>query len=449
MNKKKFLSMAIAGALMVSAATAAYANPVTDTDDPAYVELTAVADNAKAKGEAISPAELEKLAVPKADVKLVDKKADAATVALYRYLSAVPKAGKVIYGHENDAHHKMFRPAGGSESDTKDVTGSLSGIVGFDALSFVGDEQRLDDCEWNTGKTYVDKMVEITRKAAGEGAIITMSMHMPNFDLVERRAAVTGSTPENRDHYMNYTTHISEGNVVHRILPGGDLNASYNGYLDRVAEYGNRMAEDGIPVLFRPLHEHNGYWFWWGKEHSSEKDFQQLWEYTVKYLRDTKGVHNFLYVYSPNGHFKTEADYLDRYPGDKWVDIMGVDTYDDDQTGQWYTDLCGDLDVMQQVSEKHGKLMTITEVGVRRGGSLAVTGNVDKQWFSKVAKIAVDHKVPYFMTWSNFEKLTNNFFAPYMVSKNRGHEMINEFVDFYNEPETLFADGVNWQSLKK
>ncbi|MBQ5919485.1 MAG: beta-mannosidase, partial [Selenomonadaceae bacterium] len=211
MNKKKFLSMAIAGALMVSAATAAYANPVTDADDPAYVELTAVADNAKAKGEAVSPAELEKLAVPKADVKLVDKKADAATVALYRYLSAVPKAGKVIYGHENDAHHKMFRPAGGSESDTKDVTGSLSGIVGFDALSFVGDEQRLDDCEWNTGKTYVDKMVEITRKAAGEGAIITMSMHMPNFDLVERRAAVTGSTPENRDHYMNYTTHISEG----------------------------------------------------------------------------------------------------------------------------------------------------------------------------------------------------------------------------------------------
>ena len=279
MNKKKFLSMAIAGALMVSVATAAYANPVTDADDPAYVELTAVADNAKAKGEAVSPAELEKLAVPKADVKLVDKKADAATVALYRYLSAVPKAGKVIYGHENDAHHKMFRPAGGSESDTKDVTGSLSGIVGFDALSFVGDEQRLDDCEWNTGKTYVDKMVEITRKAAGEGAIITMSMHMPNFDLVERRAAVTGSTPENRDHYMNYTTHISEGNVVHRILPGGDLNASYNGYLDRVAEYGNRMAEDGVPVLFRPLHEHNGYWFWWGKAFCDSATYKNVYKY--------------------------------------------------------------------------------------------------------------------------------------------------------------------------
>ena len=446
MNKKKLLTMSIVGALMMSASSV-WANPVTDADDPAYVELVQVPDNAKAKSEAISGEQLSKLAVATKDVKLVDAKADTHAVALYRYLSAVGKSGKVIYGHENDVHHKMFRPAGGSESDTKDVVGSVSGIVGFDALSFVGDEQRLDDCEWNMGKTYVDKMVEQTLPAAKEGAIISLSMHMPNFDLVERRAAVTGSTPENRDHYMNYTTHISEGNVVHRILPGGDLNASYNGYLDRVAEYGSRMEAEGVPVLFRPLHEHNGYWFWWGKEHCSEGDFQKLWEYTVKYLRDTKGVHNFLYVYSPNGHFNTEADYLERYPGDKWVDIMGVDTYDDDQTGQWYELLGKDLDIMSDTAARHHKLIAITEAGVRRGGSLAVTGNVDKAWFSKVADIATAHQVPYFMTWSNFEKLEHNFFAPYMVSKTKGHEMVNEFVDFYNGENTLFADGINWQAL--
>lgn len=152
MNKKKFLSAAIAFALTASFSAAALADPVTDADDAAYVELTAAADNVRAKGEAISPEELERLAVPRSEVKLADKKASAETVALYRYLSAVPKAGRVIYGHENDAHHKMFRPDGGSESDTKDVTGSLAGIIGFDALSLVGDEQRLDDCEWNMGK---------------------------------------------------------------------------------------------------------------------------------------------------------------------------------------------------------------------------------------------------------------------------------------------------------
>ena len=46
------------------------------------------------------------------------------------------------------------------------------------------------------------------------------------------------------------------------------------------------------------------------------------------------------------------------------------------------------------------------------------------------------------MTWSNFEKLPHNFFAPYMVSKTKGHEMVNDFVNFYNEDTSLFADGL-------
>ena len=54
MNKKRFLSMAVACALMASASATVFANPLTDADDPAYVELTAVADNAKAKGEALT-----------------------------------------------------------------------------------------------------------------------------------------------------------------------------------------------------------------------------------------------------------------------------------------------------------------------------------------------------------------------------------------------------------
>ena len=450
MNKKRFLSMAVACALMASASATVFANPLTDADDPAYVELTAVADNAKAKGEALTAQELEKLAPAAAEVKLVDAKANSQSVALYRYLAVVTKAGKVIYGHENDAHHKMFRPENGTQSDTKDITGSYSGIVGFDALSFVGDEQRLDDCEWNMGKTYVDKMVELTTPAVKEGAIISLSIHMPNFDMVERRAKVTGSTPENRDHYINYTTHISDGNVVHRILPGGDLNNSFNGYLDRVAEYAERMEKEGAPILFRPLHEHNGSWFWWGVKTSTPEEFQKLWEYTVTYIRDTKGVHNFLYAYSPNGPFANEQEYFTRYPGDKWVDIYGIDIYDDDQTGAYYDKLDSSMEIIEKLAAKHGKVMALTEAGVRRGGSLAVTGNVDKQWFSKVSAICAKHKAPYFMTWSNFEKLPHNFFSPYMVSKTRGHEMVNDFVNYYNESNTLFADGLaDYRSLAK
>lgn len=275
---------------------------------PTTLPSTVQPDAAKAKAEAPTIRQLAPL-VNKSLV-LSDKKADSAAVGLYRYLDAVGKSGYVIYGHENDAHHKMFRPEGGSESDTKDVTGSLAGVTGFDALSFTGDELRLTDVEANMGVTCVDRMVDITTKAAKEGTILTLSMHMPNFDLVVKKAKVTDKVD-----YSGYSPNIMEGNVAHRILPGGDLDKSYNGYLDMVADYGLRMQKQNIPVIFRPLHEHNGYWFWWGAKNTSAKDFQQLWEYTVTYLRDTKGVHNFLYAYSPNGPFTSEENYLDRYPG--------------------------------------------------------------------------------------------------------------------------------------
>ena len=434
MKKSRILISAVCG-LLAMAPVGVLANPLTDANDSAYIEKTVRPDAEKAAKEA---ATLTRLApYVNQDLHPVDAKATSEAVALYRYLHAVGKSGQVIYGHENDVHHKMFCPENGSESDTKDVTGALAGVVGFDSLSFTGDELRLDDSDWNMGIRYVERMAEKTAKAAEEGSIITLSMHLPNFDRVARKAAVTGEVD-----YSSYSPHILEGNVAHRILPGGNLNSVYNQYLDLVADYGLRMQEKGIPVIFRPLHEHNGYWFWWGVKSTSAKDFQKLWEYTVTYLRDQKGVHNFLYAYSPNGPFQNEQEYFTRYPGDAWVDIYGIDTYDDDQTGSYYLNLDKSLELIQGLAEKHGKVLALTEAGVRQGGSLAITGNKDKQWFSKVSAICAKHQAAYFMTWSNFEKLPHNFFAPYMVSKTKGHEMVNDFVNFYNEDTSLFADGL-------
>ncbi len=145
MNKSR-MALAVLGAMLAASSPAVEANPITDVNDPAYVARTVHPDGEKARAEAAS---LEKLA-PYVDPDLrpaADAKATPETVALYRYLAAIGKSGRVIYGHENDAHHKMFRPVGGSESDTKDVTGASAGIVGFDSLSFTGDELRLDDCD--------------------------------------------------------------------------------------------------------------------------------------------------------------------------------------------------------------------------------------------------------------------------------------------------------------
>ena len=441
--RKKLLAMAVGVSLsMPLLAGVAQASVLDNPQDKAYVERSVLPDNAKAQKEALTTAEVENL-TPLTN-KVVDKQLTPEAARLYRYLLAVPKAGKVIYGHQNDTHHKMFRVDSGSESDCKDVTGSIAGVVGLDSLSLTGDELELTAAEQAAGITLTSRLVEIAEQADKQGAILTLSMHIPNFDLVAKKPKINGMYD-----FKGYSPNVLTGKVGKRILPDGDLNEVYRAYLDMVADFALRLQDKHIPVIFRPFHEQNGFWFWWGGRNISSKDFQSLWQYTTTYLRDVKGVHNFLYAYSPNGPFDNEAGYLDRYPGDDYADIFGVDTYDDDQSGIWYQNLDKTLAVMEKLGRERHKVIAVTELGVRKDGSLSVAGNVDKQWFSKAAAICRAHKASYFMSWANFDKQEHNFFMPYMVSDKRGHEMINEFVDFYNEPSSIFADGnTDYKKLK-
>ena len=100
-------------------------------------------------------------------------------------------------------------------------------------------------------------------------------------------------------------------------------------------------------------------------------------------------------------------------------------------------------------ADAHGKLPALTEVGVHKnGGGLALTGNDDPHWTSAAAAVARRHHIPYLMTWANFEQEEKNFYQPFMVSDTRGHELIDGFIDYYNEETSLFADGLgDWRGL--
>ncbi len=434
--RKAYLTAALLAALSLTQGICA-ASPTDDPMDSVYVEKTVQADNAKAKAEMPKPADLANVEPAYAKTaRLTDRQAIPAVRSLYRYLAALPQKGYVLYGHQNDAHHKMFRIKSGTESDTKDVTGSLSGVVGIDALSLTGDELHPREAAKIEGTTLMDKTVNLSLKAAKEGAILTMSMHLPNFEVVSKKPKVNGKYD-----FLGYSANKLEGNVAHRILPGGDLNPVYTAYLDMVAEYALHLQAANVPVLFRPFHEHNGSWFWWGGNNVNDEDFDALWKFTVKYLRDTKGVHNFLYAYSPNGPFDDADRYFERYPGDAWVDMLGVDYYQDNGNDAYYDQLETTLALMRSEAEKRHKLIGLTECGVRDGGSLALTHNKDKKWFTRIMQICQKEKVPYYLTWANFEKEAHNFFEPYMVNDTRGHEMVDDFVRFYNEPASIFADG--------
>ena len=107
-------------------------------------------------------------------VHLADAAATAEARQLYAYLTALGQLQYTIYGHQNDAHHKFFRIDSGTNSDTKDMTGALAGIVGLDALSLTGEELELTDAERAAGMSCADKLERIAAEASNEGAILTL-----------------------------------------------------------------------------------------------------------------------------------------------------------------------------------------------------------------------------------------------------------------------------------
>ena len=62
---------------------------------------------------------------------------------------------------------------------------------------------------------------------------------------------------------------------------------------------------------------------------SLPEEYKTAYQFTVDYLKNTKGVHNILYAFSPDNSYTTETNYLSRYPGDKYVDVLGMDNYGD------------------------------------------------------------------------------------------------------------------------
>ncbi|MDR1324846.1 MAG: hypothetical protein LBK00_02280 [Treponema sp.] len=373
-----------------------------------------------------------------ASVRLVDGEATAETARLYAYLKAIGNTDKVIYGHQNDLHHKRGTAYSGStQSDTKDITGSFAGIMGIDTLSIIGNEYpgstvRTGDPDYDADP--IAGSAKLSIHAAREGAIVTVSTHFPNFNYVK----------ESGD-WNSYTPGTLTGDVMLRILPGGDLNGLFNEYLDKIATYAHLLETAGVPLLFRPFHEHNGSWFWWGKAFCTPETYKNVVRYTVEYLRDIKAVHNFLYVYSPNGPFSNKDDYLERYPGDEYIDVIAFDYYDNSNgNDSWMnTSLANTISLVDGIARERGKVSAVAETGMSTSG---IATNTRQTWFTDVLDKVSASNMAYYLVWANFSGGTN-YMAPYKTSATTGHPMVDTFIDFYNNDNSIFANGTGFYGL--
>jgi len=141
-----------------------------------------------------------------------------------------------------------------------------------------------------------------------QGGLVTISAHM--YDPTLTNSAFGGL----RDKDVDLNTLLA---------PDTESHARWIQELDKIAAGLLELKTNGVVVLWRPFHEMNGDWFWWdGKD---PETFKKLWRQEIDYFTKTKGLDNLLWVYAPN-HRANTAVY---YPGDRYVDLVGLDAYTD------------------------------------------------------------------------------------------------------------------------
>ncbi|MDE7289469.1 MAG: glycoside hydrolase family 26 protein, partial [Oscillospiraceae bacterium] len=119
-----------------------------------------------------------------------------------------------------------------------------------------------------------------------------------------------------------YTESLGDEPDFEKLLtPGTDEYKAMIENWDKAANALAELRDAGIPVLWRPFHEFDGGWFWWGK--GGGDNFIKLWQMMYDRYTNEFGLTNLIWVLGYSGEVKSGW-----YPGDDYCDIIGSDTYD-------------------------------------------------------------------------------------------------------------------------
>lgn len=343
------------------------------------------------------------------DLALVDKNATAETKALYSNLWAIQSKG-FMFGHHDDlwyGRHWYDEPGG---SDTKEVCGDYPAVFSFDVAEIMDDRHASE-------ANLIRRKVAI--EAYDRGEVLMACAHLNN--------PLTGG-----DSWDN-----SSKDVVKQILTeGSDCNGKFKRWLDRLADFAlNLKGADGnlIPILFRPFHEHTQAWSWWGSSCTTQDEFISLWKFTIQYLRDTKGVHNLIYAISPQiDTVQGSENFLFRWPGNDFVDFLGIDAYH----GLNPTTLTTNLNTLSRLSKELKKPCGVTETGVE---GIQREGIPEKNyWTQQILAPATGQFVSLIVMWRNEYDPSES--GSHFYSVYKGHVSEKSFLKMYESSLSFFSN---------
>ncbi len=222
---------------------------------------------------------------------LSNPNASPQAVALYDYLCSLPGKG-ILAGQQE---FPVPRRCGNEMRYLKAVTGKLPAIRGLD---------------------YIDNDFEgVTRRAKDwwkMGGIVSICWHW-------------GTPPDG----VGYPSSQGQIDLEEALTEGTALHEGMLRQMDEAARALQKLCRAGVPVLWRPFHEFDGAWFWWGK--GGPEAFIRLWRLMYDRFTHRFVLNNLIWVLGYCGDVHDGW-----YPGDDYVDILGADTYSEEQQTSIY-----------------------------------------------------------------------------------------------------------------
>ena len=257
---------------------------------------------------------------------LVDAQATASTKGLFSYL--VDQYGsKTISGQQDDVEYVLAQ------------TGKEPAIASFDLIEYSPTRVANGSKPGRPSEAIIDW----AKKGEGRGIISLMWHWNAPTDLINQAPdKLWWSGFYTRATTFDLTAALADKNSDRYKLLLSDI--------DVIAVQLKKLQAADVPVLWRPLHEASGGWFWWGAKGSGP--FKELWRLMYDRLTTYHNLHNLIWVYTTTDTFNA-----DWYPGDQYVDVVGMDIYADassNLSGNWGSSLA-------PLNGK--KLITLSETG--------------------------------------------------------------------------------------
>jgi len=234
--------------------------------------------------------------------QLINKNADAATKKLFEYLcdsyGKYTLAGQVC---DNGTDGPEFRAI-------YEATGKYPAICGLDFMDYAPSR---------VARGARSTAVDTAMKFHQQGGIVTFCWHWNAPDKYLKDGNDASGNPRWWQGFSTSNVNFDIGAVMNGSDPEGKKLIDAD--IAAIAKLINQMGDAGIPILWRPLHEASGGWFWWGAK--GAEPYKQFWKYLYDQLTNVYHCNNLIWVW--NGQ---AADW---YPGDEYVDVIGEDIYAD------------------------------------------------------------------------------------------------------------------------